>query len=354
MSFSFSIFSQAAVKLTPYHLVYLAEYSSTHIYLFFSFFLLLFVSVSFFFFLSKYSSPFLFLFSLFLFLFFFFFSLSFLFLHSFYPYSVWFIIFPPFSIVQLMSPSAGDAFDAWGTSTAPAKITNVQQPQQHRYAEFEFTEDPFKDVGFADPFASTSEDPFSAPSTNGIRKKVSDNLDPFAMEKDPFAPFSAPSNAKIDFDSSFGCDSAWNSRIDPFNGSTTSKTSASIWGDDLQFSGSRNNGAPNFNLKARSSSTTSSSSRTSAKLSEEDQIAWASSESVRLERERLRKAELQEKADLEMAIALSKSEVEHRMITEDRLIWYNEIWLCLLECRIRTSLMAILWQINPLSHYSFC
>jgi len=232
-----------------------------------------------------------------------------------------------------MSPSAGDAFDAWGISAIPTKSANVQQQQQqqqqqHRYAEFEFTEDPFKDVGFGDPFASISEDPFAAPPpTNGNRKKITDNLDPFAT-KDPFSPFSAPSNVKTDFDSSFGCDTAWNSRSDPFNGSTASKTSASIWGDDMQFSSatnSRNNNNNNnphhFSLKTRSSSSTSSSSsKTNAKLSEEDQIAWASSESVRLEQERLRKAEMQEKADLEMAIALSKSEVGHRMIPEDRLI----------------------------------
>lgn len=239
------------------------------------------------------------------------------------PFQFYLLFCDPFSIVQLMSPSAGDAFDAWGISTVPTKTTNVQQQQQHRYAEFEFTEDPFKDVGFGDPFASISEDPFAAPPTNSIRKKISDNLDPFAMEKDPFAPFSAPSNVKMDFDSSFSSDAAWSSRSDPFNGSTTNKTSSSIWGDDTQFSAptsSRNNGTHQFNLKPRSSTSTSSSSRTSTKLSEEDQIAWASSESVRLEQERLRKAELQEKADLEMAIALSKSEVEHRMIAEDRLI----------------------------------
>merc|ERR1712136_425278 len=155
---------------------------------------------------------------------------------------------------KLMSPSAGDAFDAWGISTVPTKTTNVQQQQQHRYAEFEFTEDPFKDVGFGDPFASISEDPFAAPPTNSIRKKISDNLDPFAMEKDPFAPFSAPSNVKMDSDSSFSSDAAWSSRSDPFNGSTTNKTSSSIWGDDTQFSAptsSRNNGTHQFNLKPR-------------------------------------------------------------------------------------------------------
>jgi len=38
-------------------------------------------------------------------------------------------------------------------------------------------------------------------------------------------------------------------------------------------------------------------------------MAWAAAEGVRLEQERRRKAEQQEKADLEMAIALSKSEM---------------------------------------------
>ena len=48
-------------------------------------------------------------------------------------------------------------------------------------------------------------------------------------------------------------------------------------------------------------------------------MAWAAADSVKLEQERRRKAELQEKADLEMAIALSKSEMENRT-TSDRLI----------------------------------
>jgi len=175
------------------------------------------------------------------------------------------------------------------TTTSTTSTTSpASDVQRHRYAELEFTEDPFQDVNFSDPFASHSDDPFAPTSNNMQKSKVSANLDPFAMEKDPFAPsnLSNLSNGKsiqMDFDSSFG--------------------SPSIWADDLQLSVK--------NMKITGAS---------PKLSEEDQIAWASSDSVRLEQERLRKAELQETADLEMAIALSKSEVEHRMIAEDRLI----------------------------------
>lgn len=57
------------------------------------------------------------------------------------------------------------------------------------------------------------------------------------------------------------------------------------------------------------------------KLNEDAQIAWVAAESVRSEQERRRKAEMQEIADLEMAIALSKSEMNNRSPpSSDRLI----------------------------------
>lgn len=64
-----------------------------------------------------------------------------------------------------------------------------------------------------------------------------------------------------------------------------------------------------------------STSETLPKLSEEAQIAWVAAESVRSEQERRRKAEMQEIADLEMAIALSKSEMNTQSPpSSDRLI----------------------------------
>ena len=207
--------------------------------------------------------------------------------------------------------------------------------QQHRYAELEFTEDPFKDVGFEDPFVSSTDDPFAmtTPTSNGIKKKNLDNLDPFAAEKDPFAPV----NATINFDSPFGSGSGscWSAALDPFAETETTKSS-SIWGDDFSFPPANNNYKtyPSVGLnssKNRSSSSSSSSSSASSrtiqkstellpKLSEEDQMAWAAAESVQLEQERKRKAELQENADLEMAIALSKSEIQNQVVPQDRLI----------------------------------
>lgn len=231
-------------------------------------------------------------------------------------------------------------FDAWGSSTSSTK--KASDSQQHRYAELEFTEDPFKDVGFGDPFSAGGEDPFTA-TPNGLRNKNvikdSDPFDPFSMDKDPFSTTTAKAgnssnnninNNKLEFDSPFGSsNSAWPSNgraADPFAAAVASDNnnkSTSSWGDDFKFSPPASNKSPlSSTLKSRLSSASSSSAKGSQRSSltgesssmprlneEEAQLAWAAAESVRLEQERRRKAELQEKADLEMAIALSKSEM---------------------------------------------
>ncbi|XP_046445364.1 epidermal growth factor receptor substrate 15-like 1 isoform X2 [Daphnia pulex] len=235
--------------------------------------------------------------------------------------------------------STGESFDAWGsTSTSSTKPTS--ESQQHRYAELEFTEDPFKDVGFGDPFASNTDDPFAVPTitNNGIKiKKDPDSFDPFSADKDPFASSTSPSKSTIEFDSPFGS-SAWNGRPDPFAAATAADNnnkSPSSWGNDFKFSSPTSSGPTksptsigSSSLKSRSSSSSSpmKSSKVSAseplpKLSEDAQIAWVAAESVRSEQERRRKAEMQEIADLEMAIALSKSEMNSRSPpSSDRLI----------------------------------
>lgn len=202
----------------------------------------------------------------------------------------------------------------------------------------EFTEDPFKDVGFSDPFASSADDPFAVPTTitnNGIKKKGADNFDPFSADKDPFASSTSPSKSTTEFDSPFGI-SAWNDRPDPFaaaEAADNNNKSTSSWGNDFKFNSPPSAKSPTSissgSLKSRSSSSISppktkvhgSGSEPLPKLSEEAQIAWVAAESVRSEQERRRKAEMQEIADLEMAIALSKSEMNSRSPpASDRLI----------------------------------
>ena len=275
-------------------------------------------------------------------------------------------------MVQFTATSTDSSFDTWGNATIINNNTNSSStktatdppPQPHRYAELEFTEDPFKDVSFGDPFTTnmtSTDDPFAVPTATpngGIKKKGPEsNFDPFAMEKDPFASPSSKTNhfnnlnnnqpaMTTDFDTAFsalgsGGLSGWNGgRVDPFSSpSDNNNKSSSSWGDDFRFSpnSSQTKSPPtpvaSSTLKSKSSSTSSSSkvlsvTRTASdretlpKLSEEAQLAWAATESVRLEKERRRKADMQEKADLEMAIALSKSEMEGRSPSHhhDRLI----------------------------------
>ena len=204
----------------------------------------------------------------------------------------------------------------------------------------EFTEDPFKDVGFGDPFASHADDPFAVPTitNNAVKKKGSDSFDPFSNDKDPFASSTSPSNkSTIEFDSPFG-NSAWNGRADPFAvaaAADNNNKSSSSWGNDFKAFSSPPSGqgksptsiGSNSSKSPRSSSSSTplkikvSATDTLPKLSEDAQIAWVAAESVRCEQERRRKAEMQEIADLEMAIALSKSEMTTRSPpSSDRLI----------------------------------
>lgn len=173
-----------------------------------------------------------------------------------------------------------------------------------------------------------NDDPFAA-TPNGLGKKETDGFDPFSMDKDPFAPSTTtPSKSRNnnDFDSPFGGSSAWNNNhnkfsADPFAAAVAADNnnkSSSSWGDDFKFSPpvSSKQSPLSSTLKSRlsSASLASAKARPSGeplpKFSEDAQLAWVAAESVRLEQERRRKAELQEKADLEMAIALSKSEME--------------------------------------------
>lgn len=252
--------------------------------------------------------------------------------------------------IQLTSTSTdGGTFDTWGSAglfgvsntdhlnNNNSNNNNVNSSNKSsRYAELEFTEDPFKDVGFGDPFTShliSADDPFAAPTSvataanGGAQKKsVDSNFDPFSTEKDPFSsppPFVHNNNTintvSTDLDNAFGL-MAWTDggRSDPF-GSPLAPRDSKVpveWADEFRFS------SPSTTKSSVAKTSKASSSSKSEKLSEEAQLAWAASESVRLEKERRHKADLQEKADLEMAIALSKSEMDGRSLSQnqDRLI----------------------------------
>lgn len=166
-----------------------------------------------------------------------------------------------------------------------------------------------------------------------MKKKGPDSFDPFSPDKDPFAPFAPSEKIKTDVTDGPFSSAAWN--VDPFAAAAAADNnnkSSSIWGDDLKFSSpsSNNTKSPvsvssNSLNKSRSPSSSSSSkirgSDSLPKLTEEAQLAWVAADSVRLEQERRRKADMQEKADLEMAIALSKSEMDARSAAPaDRLI----------------------------------
>nr|CAG4638275.1 EOG090X01QX [Cyclestheria hislopi] len=215
---------------------------------------------------------------------------------------------------KFTGPTSENSIDAWGSST---KTTATQE---HRYAELEFTEDPFKDVGFGDPFDVTGDDPFTLPSTTSSpgKKKNDNSFDPFNQEKDPF---SSP-RSKADFDSAFSTSSVWNGRSDPFSPADSKSPGLS---DEFKFSPNNSHGkspvpVASSTLKNKTLKTKDFVNDPIPKLTEEAQLAWAARESVRLEEERRRKAELQEKADLEMAIALSKSEMGNPLTPQDRLI----------------------------------
>ena len=143
----------------------------------------------------------------------------------------------------------------------PAKTTAATQ--QHRYAGLEFTEDPFRNYRYEDPF--NISDPFDDEKDTKSSPASGIKLDPFGLETDS------------------GFASEFPTPTSKMNGNTLTEPFATRLG-----------------------------SKAHTEIPPEDQqLAWAAAESLRLEEERRKRLE-QEQADLEYALALSRQEKKSR------------------------------------------
>uniref|UniRef100_A0A1B6FIV6 Epidermal growth factor receptor substrate 15-like 1 n=1 Tax=Cuerna arida TaxID=1464854 RepID=A0A1B6FIV6_9HEMI len=142
----------------------------------------------------------------------------------------------------------------------------------------DFTEDPFRDYRYEDPFNFV--DPFDdTDNSSPAPTRSSTQLDPFGMEIPPPSGKKAP---------------ACPTQLDAFGMEVPSPS-----GDKASVNGKI---TPIIGKSAINGKNTPS-----PLPSEDQQLAWAAAESLRLEEERRRQAE-REKADLELALALSKKE----------------------------------------------
>lgn len=129
-------------------------------------------------------------------------------------------------------------------------------PGQHRYAGMEFTEDPFRNYRYQDPFDIA--DPFENELTDdNVHSTNGANLDPFGLAKD------------VDFQSDFN--------------------------------------KPKVNGSPRACPLGSVKVASRVEPPEDQQLAWAAAESIQLEDARRLRLQ-QEQADLEYALALSRAD----------------------------------------------
>lgn len=134
----------------------------------------------------------------------------------------------------------------------------------------DFTDDPFRDYRYEDLF--NIADPFEDEPSD-LSKSSTDKLDAFGFSAFTKDPFGLGGRQSVPL--------------------PTSGTAFSI--------------APSFGASGRASAPLTDPFMKSAIASEAQQLAWAAEESLRLEEAR-KKRQLQEQADLEYAIALSKQD----------------------------------------------
>ncbi|XP_021923075.1 epidermal growth factor receptor substrate 15-like 1 isoform X3 [Zootermopsis nevadensis] len=147
-------------------------------------------------------------------------------------------------------------------TTAKASAT-IKATTQHHCAGLEFTEDPFRNYRYEDPF--NISDPFNDEEDIKSSPAAGAKLDPFGLETDSgFASEFPTPTSKMNGGVS----------VDPF--------------------------AAGLGLKAHTEIPP-----------EDQQLAWAAAESLRLEEERRKRLE-QEQADLEYALALSREDKKSR------------------------------------------
>ncbi|PSN53893.1 hypothetical protein C0J52_02446 [Blattella germanica] len=145
------------------------------------------------------------------------------------------------------------------TASKSTKTITSTATQQHRYAGLEFTEDPFRNYRYEDPF--NISDPFNDEKDSKSTPASGAKLDPFGLETDS------------------GFASEFPTPTSKMNGSTSADPFATGFG-----------------------------SKAHVEIPPEDQqLAWAAAESLRLEEERRKRLE-QEQADLEYALALSRED----------------------------------------------
>jgi epidermal growth factor receptor substrate 15 len=181
------------------------------------------------------------------------------------------VCFSALKTILLLLPllQFSEAADEVSSQTVPtatkasATTKATTQHPQHLYAGLEFTEDPFRNYRYEDPF--NISDPFDNERDVKSSPAAGTKLDPFGLETDSgFASEFPTPTSKMNGGAS----------TDPF--------------------------AAGLGLQAHTDIPP-----------EDQQLAWAAAESLRLEEER-RKRLAQEQADLEYALALSREEKKSR------------------------------------------
>ncbi|XP_019871079.1 epidermal growth factor receptor substrate 15-like 1 isoform X3 [Aethina tumida] len=156
-------------------------------------------------------------------------------------------------------------FDAKFSNNIPPPVKSTTTPSsgaapaQNQSRGLDFTDDPFRDYRYEDPFNISFDDEPTTSSNKGdascweVKNDKSDKFDPFGLDGRQSVPLPMASQSAA----------------------TSGRASAPPVSSEL--------------------------------MSEDQQLAWAAKESIRLEEDR-RKRQLQEQAELELAISLSKAE----------------------------------------------
>ncbi|XP_044744453.1 epidermal growth factor receptor substrate 15-like 1 isoform X2 [Coccinella septempunctata] len=204
-------------------------------------------------------------------------------------------------------PFGGDSFGSGSGSFADfsdfeSKFSNKTSPSSKTSQvaagkpskELEFVDDPFRDYRYEDPFNISFEDDESP--DNSTKLKIVDAFNtPKNDNGNDVDAFNTPQkNSVSDWDnedinknkSDFEMD-----KFDPFG--LDGRQSAPLPSNDLFIN---NNGRASVPIHSKV-------------LTEDQQLAWAASESLRLEKERQQRL-LQEEADLKLAISLSQTDVQ--------------------------------------------
>lgn len=228
------------------------------------------------------------------------------------------------------------------TAPSPASVASTSASEStHRYAAFEFTEDPFRNYRYEDPFNIV--DPFEDTNGNtGTSANTSGSVDPFGFSSPASSDkFSQPLSDDSLFGDDFGEPFQNNKKTRNKNMDDMSNNNMKAAKSDLHRNFSEKSSSkekkhfwtkenhPHHKTKDKESSSfftgrflrkssaqngsDSSGTPTPVTAFEDQQLSWAASESMRMEEER-RKCQEQENADLALALALSRLDsVENRL-----------------------------------------